>query len=402
LASRRRFDVADIARIQNELKAAGFDGWLLYDFHNRDAIAYHVLGLDFGKFTSRRWFYWIPASGEPVRLCSKVESTKLDTLPGEKRLYLSWRELHASLKAMMGSAKRIAMQYSPSANIPYVSIVDGGTIDLVRSLGYDVVSSADLVQTFQAILDDAQYRSHLDAGARVQVIKNEAFDLVARDVGAGRTLTQYDVQQFIVKRYNEEGLTCKGEFPIVGTNEQPADPHFEPTLANARPIRKGDTLLIDLWAKLDRPGSIFYDITWCGFVGRNPPAKYVQIFNTVRDARDAALEFVRTRFGGGKPVHGWEVDDACRAIVEKAGYGQYFIHRTGHSIGEDVHGNGVNIDNLETRDERLLAPGICFSIEPGIYLAGEMAARSEIDVFITPAGKVDVAGEMQRDLILMD
>ena len=394
--------MADIARIQKELQASGFDGWLLYDFHNRDAIAYHVLGLDYGKFTSRRWFYWIPAAGEPIRLCSKVESTKLDKLPGEKRLYLSWRELHAALKEMMGSARRIAMQYSPAANIPYVSIVDGGTTDLVRSLGFEVVSSADLVQTFQAILDDTQYRSHVEAGARVQRIKNEAFDLVLHEVGAGKSLTQYDVQQFIVRRYAEEGLTCKGEFPIVGTNEQPADPHFEPTPANARPINRGDTLLIDLWAKLDEPGSIFYDITWCGFVGKNPPPKYVQIFGVVRDARDAALDFVRTRFGSGKAVHGWEVEDACRAVVDKAGFGQSFIHRTGHSIGEEVHGNGVNIDNLETRDERLLVPGICFSIEPGIYLAGDMAVRSEIDVFITPAGKVDVAGEMQRDLILMD
>ncbi len=394
--------MADIARIQKELHAAGVDGWLLYDFHNRDAIAYHVLGLDYGKFTSRRWFYWIPAAGDPVRLCSKVESTKLDKLPGEKRLYLSWRELHASLKAIMGGARKVAMQYSPTANIPYVSIVDGGTIDLVRSLGFDVVSSADLVQTFQAILGEAEYRSHLDAGERVQRIKDEAFALVARELCAGKPLTQYDVQQFIARRFAEEGLTCQGEFPIVGTNEQPADPHFEPTPANARPIQKGDTLLIDLWAKLDKPKSIFYDITWCGFVGRNPPAKYVEIFNVVRDARDAALEFVRSRFASGTPLHGWEVDDACRAVVEKAGYGPDFIHRTGHSIGEEVHGNGVNIDNLETRDERLLVPGICFSIEPGIYLAGQMAVRSEIDVFITPAGKVDVAGDMQRDLVLMD
>jgi Xaa-Pro aminopeptidase len=394
--------VADIARIQKELTAAGLDGWLLYDFHNRDAIAYHVLGLDYGKFTSRRWFYWIPASGDPVKLCSKVESMKLERLPGEKRLYLSWRELHASLEAIMGNARKVAMQYSPTANIPYVSIVDGGTIDLVRSLGYEVVSSAGLVQTFQAVLDDAQYHTHLEAGARVQKIKNEAFALVAHDVKAGKALTQYDVQQFIVRRYGEEGLTCKGEFPIVGTNEQPADPHFEPTPDNARPIRKGDTLLIDLWAKLDQPGAIFYDITWCGFVGTNPPAKYVEIFNVVRDARNAALDFVRGRYDKGAAVYGWEVDDACRAVVEKAGYGQYFIHRTGHSIGEEVHGNGVNIDNLETRDERLLVPGICFSIEPGIYLAGDMAVRSEIDVFITPSGKVDVAGDMQRDLVLMD
>jgi Xaa-Pro dipeptidase len=393
--------MADIARIQAEIRAAGADGWLLYDFHNRDAVAYHVLGMDYGKFTSRRWFYWIPATGDPIRLCHKVESKKLDALPGEQRYYLSWRELHASLRSMLGSARSVAMQYSPLANIPYVSLVDGGTIDLVRSLGYEVVSSAGLVQTFQAVLDEAGYQSHLAAGQRVQRIKDQAFELIRAELKAGRTLTQYDVQQFIVKRYAEEGLTCKGEFPIVGTNEQPADPHFEPTPANARPIKEGDTVLIDLWAKLDRPGAIFYDITWCGFVGRNPPAKYVEIFDVVRDARDATLTFVRQRYAEGKKLHGWEVDDACRAVVEKAGYGPYFLHRTGHSIGEDVHGNGVNIDNLETKDERELVPGICFSIEPGIYLAGEMAVRSEIDVFITPAGKVDVAGAIQRELILI-
>ena len=278
----------DIGRIQGELKAAGVDGWLFYDFHNRDAVAAHVLGLDYTKFTSRRWFYWVPSAGTPVKLCSKVESTKLDSLPGEKRLYLSWRELHAGLRAMLGSSRTIAMQYSPTANIPYVSIVDGGTIDLIRSLGFEVVSSAGLVQTFQAVLDQAAYESHLAAGERVQRIKNEAFALVDSAIRGGRVLTQYDVQQFIVKRYGEEGLTCKGEYPIVGTNEQPADPHFEPTPANARPIRPGDTLLIDLWAKLDKPGAVFYDITWCGFVGRTPPPKYVEIFRTVRDARDAA------------------------------------------------------------------------------------------------------------------
>ncbi|HRR14038.1 MAG TPA: Xaa-Pro peptidase family protein [Thermoanaerobaculia bacterium] len=390
-----------IARIQEELRAAGIDGWLLYDFHNRDAIAYHVLGMDYGKFTSRRWFYWIPADGEPLKLAHKVEPTKLDKLPGEKRLYLSWRELHAGLKELLGPARTVAMQYSPLANIPYVSTIDGGTVDLIRSLGYEVVSSAGLVQTFQAVLDEAAYHSHLAAGERVQRIKDEAFALVGERLRAGATLTQYDLQQFIVRRFGEEGMTCMGEYPIVGTNEQPADPHFEPTPANARPIRQGDTLLIDLWAKLDQPGAIFYDITWCGFVGSAPPPKYVEIFHVVRDARDAALAFIRDRYAKGEKLCGWEVDDACRSVVEKAGYGPYFLHRTGHSIGEKVHGNGVNIDNLETRDERELVPGICFSIEPGIYLEGEMAVRSEINVFITPAGKVEVAGAIQRELVLI-
>jgi Xaa-Pro aminopeptidase len=392
----------DIARIQEEVKRSGFDGWLLYDMRNRDPIGCAILGLDFGKFSTRRWFYWIPADGEPVKLVSAVESTKLDTLPGPKRVYLSWRELHASLKEILGRAKKVAMQFSPLGNVPYVSIVDGGTIDLIRSFGYEVVTSGGLVQTFQAVLDDEAYRTHLDAAERVQRVKDEAFAYVGTRMKARQTVTQYDVQQFIVKRFGEEGLTCANEFPIVGTNEQPADPHFEPTKENARPIRKGDTLLIDLWAKLEKPGSIFYDITWCGFVGSKPPAKYIEIFNVVRDARNAALEFIQARFPAKRPLYGWEVDDACRAVVEKAGYGKYFVHRTGHSIGEDVHWSGVNIDNLETRDERELVPGVCFSIEPGIYLEGEMAARSEINVFITPDGKVDVAGEMQKHLILID
>ena len=392
----------DIARIQKEIAAAGCDGWLLCDFHNRDKIAYQVLGLDFGKFTSRRWYYWIPARGQPVRLCSKVEPARLADLPGEQRYYLSWRELHDGLRGVLGGAKKVAMQWSPDCNIPYVSIVDGGTVDLVRRLGYEVVPSAGLVQTFQAVLDDAAYRSHVEAGRRVQRIKDEAFALIGGEVRAGRTITQYDAQQFILRRFAEEGLTCLGENPMVGTNEHPADPHFEPTPANARPIRPGDTLLIDLWAKLDQPGAIFYDITWCGFVGKNPPAKYVELFHAVRDARNAAVAFVRERYAAKQKVCGWEVDDVCRAVVKKAGYGDFFIHRTGHSIGEQVHGNGVNIDNLETRDEREIVPGICFSIEPGIYLKGEMAVRSEIDVFVTPAGKVNVCGAEQDELILLD
>ncbi len=394
--------MADIARIQHEIRAAGFDGWLLYDFHNRDAVAYSVLGMDPNKFTSRRWFYWIPAHGEPVRLVSKVEPLKLDALPGKKRFYLSWRELHASLKEILTPAKTVAMQYSPMNNIPYVSLVDGGTIELIRSLGFEVVSSAGLVQTFEAVLDDAALRTHVEAGVLVQRIKDEAFALIGSELRARRALTQYDAQQFIVRRYSDLGLDCMNELPMVGTNEHPADPHFEPSPANARPIKRGDTVLIDLWAKLAQPRSIFYDITWCGFVGTKPPTKYVEIFRTVRDARDAAVAFVRERFTAGAPVYGWEVDDACRAVVKKAGYGDFFIHRTGHSIGEQVHGNGVNIDNLETMDERRIVPGVCFSIEPGIYLAGEMAVRSELNVFITPAGSVEVAGAVQKELVLID
>ncbi|MGC8916700.1 MAG: M24 family metallopeptidase [Thermoanaerobaculum sp.] len=390
-----------IARMQAELAQAGIDGWLFFDFHNRDPIAYRVLGLEFGKFTSRRWFYLVPKSGKPVKLVSAVEAGKLDSLPGEKRVYRSWRELSEYLRAVLDGLSTVAMQYSPRGDVPYVSIVDAGTVELVRACGVEVVSSASLVQVFEAILTPEQLETHRLAGEKVCRIKDEAFALVSQRVRQGEVITPYDVQQFIVHRFGEEGLTCQGEYPIVGTNEQPADPHFEPTPENARPIKLGDTLLVDLWAKLDKPGAVFYDITWCAFVGQNPPTKYVEIFRLACEARDAALGLVEERFARGEPLFGFEVDDAAREVIEKAGYGQFFIHRTGHNIGTEVHGNGANLDNLETRDNRPLVPGLCFSIEPGIYLPGEMAVRTEINVAITHDGAPEVFGPIQKELVLL-
>ena len=390
-----------IARIQAELAKAGIDGWLFFDFHNRDPISYRILGLEFGKFTSRRWFYLVPKSGQPVKLVSAVEAGKLDALPGEKRVYRSWRELLDHLRGMLDGLSTVAMQYSPRGDVPYVSIVDAGTVELVRAAGVEVVSSAPLVQVFEAVLTPEQLESHVKAGEKIHRIKDEAFALVSQKVRGGHVITPYDVQQFIVRRFEEEGLTCQGEYPIVGTNEQPADPHFEPTPENARPIKLGDTLLVDLWAKLKEPNAVFYDITWCAFVGENPPAKYSEIFRLACQARDAALALVQERFAQGQPLAGYEVDDAARQVIEKAGYGPYFVHRTGHNIGTEVHGNGANLDNLETRDNRLLVPGLCFSIEPGIYLPGEMAVRTEINVFITHDGKPQVYGPIQKELVLL-
>ncbi|MBN1886328.1 MAG: M24 family metallopeptidase [Candidatus Krumholzibacteriota bacterium] len=389
----------ELSAIQEALRQKGIDGWLFCDFHNRDHLAYRILGLDFEKMTSRRWFYFIPADGEPVKLAHRVEATKLDPLPGRTVHYHPWAELHASLREILGGPKSIAMQYSPLNNIPYTSIVDGGTIELIRSFGHEVVSSADLVQLFEAIIDEAGYESHVQAGDIIQKIKNEAFALIGKRVRDGVKLTEYDVARFILDRFEEENITPGHDIPIVGINDHPANPHFEPTPEDSYEFKKGDTVLIDLWGKFKEPGSIYYDITWCGFVGDEPPEKYREIFHVVRDARIAAVNFVRNRFAAGKPVFGWEVDDACRNVVKEAGYGDFFIHRTGHSIGEEVHGNGVHIDNLETKDERQLVPGICFSIEPGIYLEGEMAARSEIDLFIRLDGSVVVHGEEQMELI---
>ncbi|MFN3412796.1 MAG: M24 family metallopeptidase [Thermoanaerobaculum sp.] len=390
-----------IVRIRQELAKAGIDGWLFFDFHNRDPIAYRILGLEFGKFTSRRWFYLVPKSGQPVKLVSAVEAGKLDALPGEKRVYRSWRELSDHLRGMLDGLSTVAMQYSPRGDVPYVSIVDAGTVELVRAAGAEVVSSAPLVQVFEAVLTPEQLETHVKAGEKIHRIKDEAFALVSQKVRGGDLITPYDVQQFILRRFEEEDLTCQGEYPIVGTNEQPADPHFEPTPENARPIALGDTLLVDLWAKLKKDNAVFYDITWCAFVGENPPAEYLEIFRLACQARDAALALVHERFAKGEPLAGFEVDDAARQVIEKAGYGPYFVHRTGHNIGTEVHGNGANLDNLETRDNRLLVPGLCFSIEPGIYLPGEMAVRTEINVYITHDGKPQVYGPIQKELVLL-
>jgi len=391
----------DLGKIQSELKKANVDGWLFYDFHNRDLLAYRILGMDETGMTTRRWFYYIPTEGEPTRLAHSVEKTKLDSLPGKKLVYLPWEQQHALLKEILGPPKKIAMQYSPMNNIPYVSMVDGGTLELIRSFGHEVVSSADLVQMFESVIDEEGYKSHLEAGVLVHKIKDDAFEEIGKAVRNNTGTTEYDIAKFIDDRFKSDGLITEDTM-IVGTNEHPADPHFEPTPENARQFKEGDTVLIDLWAKLDRPKAIFYDITWCGFIGTNPPPKYVEIWNTVVKARKTAVQFIRNKFAKGETCFGCEVDDACRSVVKDAGYGDYFVHRTGHSIGEEVHGNGVNIDNLETKEERQLVPGICFSIEPGIYLEEEkMAARTEIDVFITLDGEVVVAGEEQENLILI-
>jgi Xaa-Pro aminopeptidase len=391
----------NLKHIQEALREQKLDGWLLYDFHNRDPLAIKILGINPNKFCSRRWFYFIPAEGEPIKLLSKVEATYLDFLPGEKLKYLSWKEMHSQIKRMLGNHKRIAMNYSPMNHIPYTSMVDAGIMEVIRSLGYDPLNAADLIQQFEAIIDEQGFRSHKEAGDIILKIKDEAFAEIGKAVRNGKKVSEYEIQQFIMGRFGEEGLTCEDHGPIVGINEHPADPHFEPTPQNSYVFEPDNTVLIDLWAKKKDSGSIYYDVTWCGYVGDRPPPKYVEIFKTVCNARDAAKNFVEDKFFSGETCYGWEVDDACREVVRKAGYGDFFIHRTGHSIGTDVHGNGVNIDNLETKDERQLIPGICFSIEPGIYLEGEMAARSEINLFITLDGKVEACGDIQQELILI-
>ena len=390
----------DLQKIQKALRDNRIDGWLLCDFRNRDYLAYRVVGLNFEKMTSRRWYYYIPARGEPRKLVSAVERMRLDSLPGRRMVYLSWQELHSSLKKMMGPKKTIAMQYSPKNNVPYVSIVDGGTIELLKSLGYKIVSSADLVQMFVSVIPEEGYRTHIEAGRIMDRIRAEAFDRIRNAVRNNTGESEYDVQQYMMRRFKEEALTTYDP-PMVGVNDHPADPHFDTLKEGARAFKKGDTVLIDMWAKKDVPGGIYYDITWVGYIGATPPAKYVKIFAAVKAGRDAAVKFVQEKFAKGETCYGWQVDDACRNVIKKAGFGKYFLHRTGHSITEETHGNGVNIDNLETKDERALLPGCCFSIEPGIYLEGEMAVRTEINMFIRHDGVPEVTGEVQQDLVLL-
>lgn len=389
----------DLEAIQQELQKTNIDGWLFYDFHNRDAIAARVLHMDTTRFASRRWYYFIPAQGEPQKLVHRIEPWRCDHLPGDKHIYLSWQEQQQKLKALLSSSKTIAMQYSPDNAVPYVSIVDGGTIELIRSFGLKIVSSGDLVGKFEAHLSMEDWQSHKRAAEVMQMVKDETFKEIARRIVNGENPREVDIQTFMHNLMQKNNMFW-GDGPIVAVNEHAADPHFEPTEKNSFAMKRGDLVLLDLWAKKNQPGSIFYDITWMGYIGKKAPDELESVFQIAAKARNSALALVRERFAANTPVHGWEVDDACRAVIVDAGYGPYFTHRTGHNIGEEVHGNGVNIDNLETKDERLILPGTCFSVEPGIYMPEKkIGFRTEIDVFVTDEGQVDVAGPIQDHIV---
>jgi Xaa-Pro aminopeptidase len=373
-----------IAAIQQALREAELDGWLFYDFRGSDPIAARILKLDPKRHTTRRWYYLIPARGTPVKLLHRIEPHALDDVPGEVRQYLSWQEQHEQIRQMLaslGKSPKVSMQYSPLNAIPYISRVDAGTIELVRSFGVEVATSADLVQRFEAVWTDDQYASHCRAAAALRQIVDEAFTRVRDEIARGVTLTEHDLQQDIVARIVLRSLYTYAP-PIVAVNAHAADPHYSPPEKGSAAIRRGDLILIDLWAKDQAPGSMYGDITWTGFVGETIPARQAEVFAVVAAARDAAVAFVRQEVGAGRFPRGGDVDDVCRRVIRDAGYGDRFIHRTGHSIGEEVHGNGANIDNLETQDGRRLLPRTCFSIEPGIYLPGDFGIRSEVDVYI--------------------
>lgn len=388
---------ANIQDIQNDLRAAKLDGWLFYDFRGRDSIAQHILNLPAGMRT-RRWYYFVPAKGTPKKLVHKIESESLAALPGETLYYAKQEELRKNLKKMLGRAKKVAMQYSPNNEIPYVAMVDAGTVELVRSAGPKVVSSADLVQKYEACWSAEQLESHLSAGVAIDRIVRGAFQHAANCVREKKPLTEYDLKLWILKEFESAGIWAE-EGPDIAVNAHASDPHYGPTRESAAPIREGDLLLLDVWGKKKKPGSVYYDITWMGYLGVKVPTEYAKIFSVVREARDKATELIRTHIAAGKPLQGWQVDKAARSVIEKAGYGKYFFHRTGHSIGESVHGNGANMDGLETNDVRHLIPYTCNSIEPGIYLP-EFGVRSEVNVYIGE-GEARVTGAIQNEILAL-
>lgn len=388
-----------IRAIQEAIRDSGSaDGWLFYDFRGSDPLAYRILLLDPTLHVTRRWYYWIPAQGEPVKLLHQIEPHVLDTLPGQTQHYVSWQQQRRLLETLLQGRRRIAMQYSPLNAVPYLSRVDAGTVELIRSVGPEVVTSADLVQRFEAVWTDEQLASHQYAVERLRKIVDDAFAHVGHCLTTGQPLSEYDLQQFILTRIHDAGMTTSSA-PIAAVGAHSADPHYGPTALASSSITRDTLLLIDLWAKQTHPGAVYGDITWTGYTARTVPDKPRLIFEHVRTGRDAALSFVQGQVTKGQFPCGWEVDDACRHAIDAAGYGKFFIHRTGHSIGEEVHGNGANIDNLETQDGRRLIPRTCFSIEPGIYLPGEFGIRSELDVYISDRSAVVYGLPLQTEVV---
>lgn len=371
------------ADIQALLQEAELDGWLLFDFRGSNPIAARVAGLPEHAVFSRRWAYWIPARGEPQWLVHAIELAPFRGRTPQPRTYVRWQELEDALRAMLDGARRIAMEYSPRCAIPYVSRVDAGTVEMVRSLGVEVVSSADLVQAVEARWSEAQLAGHRRAAAELLRIKDATFAYVADALRSGRPITEYSVQGWMAERMAEAGLVADHP-PLVAVNAHAADPHYLPTADHHAAIQPGDLLLLDLWAKGPEPDAVYADITWVALCSDQVPVRYQHICDIVAQARDAAVAYIRREMAAGRYPRGCDVDDVARGVIEAAGYGRYFIHRTGHSLGTTGHGNGANLDNLETNDTRRLLPGTAFTVEPGIYLPGDFGVRLEIDVFVHP------------------
>ncbi len=380
----------DLAAIQSALTEQQLDGWLLYDFRGLNVLAARVARTN--PKLSRRWAYFIPAKGQPRKLAHVIEAASLDHLPGDdKTAYLKWQEFEAGIAHLLAGTRKVAMEYSPRNGNMYIGRVDAGTVELVRGCGVEPVSSGDLIQQFEAVWDDAQEAMHFEAATHTDAAYGVAWQFIAEQLRNQGFTTELDVQARIMRHFADNKLTTYSP-PIVGEGPHSADPHFEPNAADNRRIAANSFVLIDLWAKMDKPRAVYSDLTRVGYVGESVPAKINEVFHVVAAARDAGIARVRRAFEKGEPLQGWEVDAATREVIEKAGYGKYFTHRTGHNIGQEVHGNGCHMDGLETREERRVMRRTCFSIEPGIYLPGEFGVRSEIDVFIDANGGVHVTG----------
>jgi Xaa-Pro aminopeptidase len=379
----------DLPAVQAAIRQAGCDGWLLYDFRGQNLLAQRVAGVV--PKLSRRWFYFVPAGGEPRKLVHAIEPAALDHLPGaDKTVYRRWQDLEAGVGQLLGGAKRVAMEYSERNANPYIGRVDAGTIELVKSFGCTVVASGDLIQQFEAVWDADQEKSHFEAATLCRAAYDVAFGFIADQIRLNGRVMETVVQARIMKHFAENGMTTYSP-PIVGVGPHSGDPHFDTAPATDAPVERGSWVLIDLWAKMDRPRSVYADYTRVAYVGDPVPEKYTKVFNVVAAARDAGIKTVKDAFAADRPLQGWEVDNATRDVIRKAGYGEFFTHRTGHNIGQEVHGNGAHIDGLETRDDRRIIRRTCFSIEPGIYLP-EFGVRSEVDVYVDGAGRVHVTG----------
>jgi Xaa-Pro dipeptidase len=391
---------ARLDEIASALADARLDGWLFYDFRLSDPLAYRILGLSEDGIATRRWFCYVPASGTPRAIVSAVEAHRLDPLGAEKIVYRSHDEMLAALRTALGGARRIAMNYSPGCAIPYVSRVDAGTVEIVRAMGVEVVTAADLIQRFEATLTGEQLASHQRAARALRAIVDETFSEIAQSLSSSRPVSEVSVQNSVMARFSARGLVTHAP-PIVAINDHSADPHYGPTAKDDRVIRLGDFILLDLWAKEAAPDSVYADFTWVAFAGDKVPAEHARVFRIVADARDAAVTLVQRRVAAGELVSGREADRAARSVIEAAGFGDAFLHRTGHSIGREVHGTGANLDSLETLDDRTLIDHTCFSVEPGIYLPGKFGVRSEIDMTIEN-GRAAVSGEpRQREIVAL-
>jgi Xaa-Pro aminopeptidase len=384
----------DIREVQEQLRQANLDGWLLYDFQGLNPIAKKLVGLQAGMLT-RRWYYWIPQQGEPCVLCNKIEQFGFAQLKTRVLTFKSWQEMIESLKEMLEGHETIAMEYSPLCSIPYVSRVDAGTVEAVESLGKKVVSSADLVQYFQSRWSQQQFQMHLEASRSLMSILFETFQSVGEAVRRGTRLTEYAVQQAMLERFRRNSLITFSP-PIVAVNQNSGNPHYEPSETSSAEIRRNDLLLIDLWGKLDKPESVYADYTWMAYLGNTIPEKMVNVWQIVSGARDAGIAFVKANYPS-KRIQGWQVDDVARSYITERGFGDFFIHRTGHNIGEDDHGTGANMDSLETKDERHLIANTCFSIEPGIYLP-DFGIRAEVNVYLEPTAVVVTGDPIQTEI----